>query len=66
MNVVDTAILYPNVRGSRYKHSLKYLSKKFLGTCIQKGSHDSIQDAIATMQLAKLKFQHGSLRSIFY
>jgi RNA exonuclease 1 len=57
--VVDTAILYPNIRGERYKYSLKYLSQKLLGTRIQSRGHDSIQDAMAAMRLAKLKFDRG-------
>jgi len=41
------------------KHSLKNLTAKLLGEDIQKETHDSTQDALATMRLALLKFAFG-------
>ncbi|XP_058728506.1 small RNA degrading nuclease 5-like [Vicia villosa] len=67
--VIDTAVLYQYSRGSSHKsarwsksagssrkHSLRYLAKRFLSREIQQPGteHDSIEDAIAAMELAVL------------
>jgi hypothetical protein len=38
---------------------LRYLSDKFLKRPIQQGSHDSLEDAKAALDLVKLKIKHG-------
>lgn len=50
--VIDTAILYSK---GRYKNSLKNLAFEFLSRKIQTGEHDSSEDAIATMDVVKIK-----------
>eukprot|EP01101_Sappina_pedata_P008847 TRINITY_DN4992_c0_g1_i1.p1 TRINITY_DN4992_c0_g1~~TRINITY_DN4992_c0_g1_i1.p1 ORF type:complete len:600 (-),score=270.22 TRINITY_DN4992_c0_g1_i1:13-1791(-) len=50
--VIDTALLFPRPGG---KHSLKFLTKKFLKEDIQIGTHDSIQDSVSAMKLVHLK-----------
>ncbi|KAK9112893.1 hypothetical protein Scep_020412 [Stephania cephalantha] len=59
--VIDTAILYKNPRGARYKSALRVLSRRFLSREIQQSGHghDSVEDARATMELALLKIIHG-------
>ncbi|MCJ1395699.1 hypothetical protein MMC18_008585 [Xylographa bjoerkii] len=61
--IVDTSILYPHPRGPPLKSSLKFLAQKYLGREIQKenGSvgHDSIEDAIACLDLVKQKCEKG-------
>ena len=58
-NCVDTAALYPHKRGPPYRSKLSHLTEKFLGRKIQEGTHDSVADARATMELALLKFVFG-------
>ncbi|ODM21374.1 hypothetical protein SI65_02217 [Aspergillus cristatus] len=59
--IVDTTIIYPHPRGPPLKCSLKWLTQKYLGKEIQKGQagHDSIEDAIAVLDLVKLKCEKG-------
>ncbi|KAF9610425.1 hypothetical protein IFM89_022336 [Coptis chinensis] len=59
--VIDTAVLYKNPRGIRYKTALRVLVRKFLSREIQDSDngHDSIEDARAAMELALLKIRHG-------
>lgn len=59
--VIDTAVLYQYSRGSRYKTALRVLSRRFLSRQIQSSGsgHDSIEDAMAAMELALLKIRHG-------
>ncbi|XP_042494860.1 small RNA degrading nuclease 5-like isoform X2 [Macadamia integrifolia] len=59
--VIDTAVLYKNPRGVRYKTALRVLARRFLSREIQTSGngHDSIEDARATMELALLKIRHG-------
>ncbi|XP_043719793.1 small RNA degrading nuclease 5-like isoform X2 [Telopea speciosissima] len=59
--VIDTAILYKNPRGVRYKTALRVLAQRFLSREIQASGngHDSIEDARAAMELALLKIRHG-------
>ena len=42
------------------QNSLRSLAETYLGWTIQTSSHDSKQDAVAAMRLAKLKVQRGS------
>ncbi|EGG15092.1 RNA exonuclease 1 [Cavenderia fasciculata] len=58
--VIDTAVLYPT--GSTNKFPLRYLTKKYLNRVIQNnggGGHNSTEDAIAVMDLVKLKVARG-------
>ena len=45
------------LQGPPYRSSLKRLTEKFLKRQIQNGSHDSIDDARAALELAQLKFK---------
>jgi DNA polymerase III epsilon subunit-like protein len=56
---VDVSILYPHPGGPPMKSSLKYLTKKYLDREIQAGSHDSVEDAQAAMDLIRLKVERG-------
>ncbi|GMH58868.1 hypothetical protein TrST_g5255 [Triparma strigata] len=56
-NVVDTAVLFKDEEDGR-KHSLKYLLKGFFNKDIQRGSHDSGEDARAAMDMALLKSKY--------
>jgi RNA exonuclease 1 len=58
-NVVDTCALYPHKRGAPYRNALRFLTERYLGRRIQEGTHDSVADARATMELALLKFING-------
>lgn len=51
-SIIDTAILYSK---GKYKVSLKNLAFEFLSRKIQSGEHDSSEDAIATMDVVKVK-----------
>jgi len=59
--VIDTSVLYPHTMGLPYKRSLKELSAQYLNRFIQqdKTGHDSYEDAVASMDLAKLKVSKG-------
>ncbi|KAL5338901.1 exonuclease [Aspergillus crustosus] len=59
--IVDTTFLYPHPRGPPLKSSLKWLTQKYLGKEIQKGTtgHDSIEDARAVLELVKQKCEKG-------
>lgn len=59
MRSVDTALLYPHPNGPPFKPALRVLTERLLGRRIQAGSHDSVADAVATMELALLKFKKG-------
>lgn len=50
--IIDTAILYSK---GKYKISLKNLAFEFLSRKIQTGEHDSSEDAIASMDVVKVK-----------
>jgi DNA polymerase III epsilon subunit-like protein len=59
---LDTALLYSHPRGPPYKLSLKSLCAAHLARDIQTGGnagHDSAEDALAALDLAKLKLRHG-------
>ena len=60
-HVIDTSLIYSHSRGPPFKASLKWLCEKYLHRAIQTqdSGHDSVQDAIATLELALLKLQHG-------
>lgn len=58
-NCVDTVALYPHKRGPPFRSKLSALTEKHLGRKIQEGTHDSVADARATMELALLKMVHG-------
>ena len=58
-NCVDTVALYPHKRGPPFRTKLSALTEKHLGRKIQEGTHDSVADARATMELALLKMVHG-------
>ena len=59
--IVDTTIIFPHPRGPPLKCSLKWLTQKYLGKEIQKGQngHDSIEDAVAVLDLVKQKCEKG-------
>ncbi|KAL2817444.1 hypothetical protein BDW59DRAFT_175488 [Aspergillus cavernicola] len=59
--IVDTTFLYPHPRGPPLRASLKWLTQKYLGKEIQKGTtgHDSIEDARAVLELVKQKCEKG-------
>lgn len=56
---LDTTILYPHPKGPPYKSALKVLTERFLKRKIQSGSHDSVVDAKAALDLVHLKIKHG-------
>jgi len=56
---VDTVALYPHPRGPPFRAKLASLVERHLGRKIQEGTHDSVADARATMELALLKFHRG-------
>jgi len=58
-NILDTSILYPHNAGPPAKNSLRGLAQQHLHRAIQVGNHDSAEDAIAAMELAKLKILRG-------
>ncbi|KAI5796573.1 hypothetical protein EDC01DRAFT_614167 [Geopyxis carbonaria] len=59
--IIDTSCIYHHARGPPYKASLKYLSKKFLHREVQGSAagHNSIEDALACLDLLKLKLERG-------
>jgi RNA exonuclease 1 len=62
--IIDTAILYPHVRGPPYKQGLKFLAQRYLSSSIQnKGNegHNSVEDANACVELLKQKCERGPL-----
>ncbi len=59
--VLDTAVMFPHPRGPPYKSALRMLTQRHLKRSIQDGSHDSVADARAAMDLALLKIKHGGL-----
>ena len=60
-NVIDTAVVYPHPAGLPRKNSLRYLTYRHLKRYIQNGDtgHDSVEDAMACVELVKLKLVHG-------
>lgn len=57
--IIDTSILFKHPKYPTYKHSLKYITKKYLHKDIQFGAHDSIEDARACMELVCKKMERG-------
>lgn len=59
--MIDTAVLFPHAAGESHKYSLKALTEKYLGRQIQVqgDGHDSVEDALACLELVKLKIQKG-------
>eukprot|EP01083_Nonionella_stella_P089807 250748_1 len=57
---IDTSLLYP-ASSRHFKNKLRYLASKFLKRNIQQGhdGHNSHEDALAALDLVKLKLQHG-------
>ncbi|XP_063242278.1 RNA exonuclease 1 homolog [Bacillus rossius redtenbacheri] len=57
--VVDTSVLFPHRLGPPYKRSLKNLAQEILRKVIQEdvGGHDSAEDAVAAMELARWRVQ---------
>lgn len=66
--IVDTAHIYHDGRGNSYSPSLKWLTKQYLGRLIQDGNdgHSSVQDAIAVLELVKVKIKEGILHGILH
>jgi RNA exonuclease 1 len=68
-HIIDTSCIYEHPRGRPYKCSLKWLTQRFLKRDIQSSSkvdesgelvgHDSIEDALACLDLLKLKIDKG-------
>lgn len=58
---IDTAILYPHVKGYPYRQKLKHLANEYLQLKIQTQAtgHDSVEDARVSLQLALLKRERG-------
>lgn len=61
---IETAVM--GMQGPPYRSALRKLTEKYLKRQIQNGSHDSIDDARAAMELALLKFRypHDALSSL--
>ena len=60
--IIDTSLLYPHPRGLPLRSSLKYLSNRYLKREIQiAGSqgHNSVEDALAVLDLVKQKCDKG-------
>ncbi|KAG5360457.1 RNA exonuclease 3 [Yarrowia sp. B02] len=50
--IIDTSILYPDFN-PKYKTALKTLALKYLKRTIQTGEHDSMEDALAALDVVK-------------
>nr|XP_039250936.1 RNA exonuclease 1 homolog [Styela clava] len=61
--VVDTSLMYPHPRGLPFKSALRTLAEKHLRLYIQRGTHDSKEDAVACMKLAIAKVRRQSFSS---
>ncbi|CEG48864.1 small rna degrading nuclease 5-like [Plasmopara halstedii] len=59
--IIDTVSMYPHPKGPPFRSALRFLTSKFLNRSIQTGTdgHCSVEDAVATLQLAQLKIKHG-------
>ncbi|KAH7477341.1 hypothetical protein KRP22_001252 [Phytophthora ramorum] len=59
--VIDTVCMYPHPKGPPFRSALRFLTSQFLNRAIQTGmdGHCSVEDAVATLQLAQLKIKHG-------
>ena len=63
--VLDTSILFPHHAGPPTKNSLRGLVQQHLHRAIQSGNHDSAEDALAALELAKLKILKGPAFGIY-
>lgn len=59
--IIDTSLIFQHPRGPPFKSSLKYLTNQYLNRTIQDGSHDSVEDAKACLDLVKLKLLKNAL-----
>ena len=61
--IVDTSLIYPHPRGPPLRFALKFLTQKYLHREIQSAlsnkGHNSVEDAIAVLDLVKLKCEKG-------
>jgi len=61
--VIDTSVLFPHYQGNYRKNSLKWLTNRYLQRNIQQGDgstgHNPVEDALAALELVKLKLKHG-------
>lgn len=61
--IIDTSVIYSHIKGPSYIPSLRWLTQQWLKRTIQSApvgqGHDSIEDAIACMDLLKLKLKMG-------
>ncbi|KAF2750565.1 hypothetical protein M011DRAFT_506707 [Sporormia fimetaria CBS 119925] len=59
--LVDTSILYPHPGGASCKQKLRIITEKHLARSIQGQSkgHDSVEDALACIDLVKKKCEYG-------
>lgn len=57
--LLDTCVLFPHPKGPPMRSKLSYLADRHLKRLIQAGSHDSVQDAQAAMDLVLLKIKNG-------
>jgi len=67
-HVIDTSVIYQHSRGPPYKPSLKWLAHKWLRRKIQDNNiigHDSTEDAMACIDLLKLKLCRGKEFGLF-
>ncbi|KAL2312954.1 Ribonuclease H70 [Schizosaccharomyces pombe] len=67
-HIIDTANIYNHTRGPPSKPSLKWLATKWLRREIQKAGalgHDSAEDALACVDLLKLKVKNGPAFGLF-
>jgi RNA exonuclease 1 len=61
-HIIDTSLIYPHPRGPPLRSSLKYLANKYLKREIQSAGangHNSVEDALAVLDLVKLKCEKG-------
>ena len=54
-NIIDTAYIYPHIKGFPFRNSLRSLVTRYLGRFIQTSAsgHDSFEDTFAVVQLVK-------------
>mmetsp|Transcript_66788 Transcript_66788/g.157291 ORF Transcript_66788/g.157291 Transcript_66788/m.157291 type:complete len:585 (-) Transcript_66788:116-1870(-) len=58
--VIDTVLLYPHPRGWPFRQSLAGLTSSVLKRKLHRDDgHDSVEDAKASLELARLKFERG-------
>lgn len=59
--IIDTALIFTDSRGHRYRPALRALSHQHLGKTIQDSprGHDPVEDARTCMELVKLKIEKG-------